>query len=512
MAIMKKRIQIFVTALLLMGGVRAQVISSDTLTCGVRQHDLFYPRWYDTAHWYLNPDDPLSGNQTPEGCHFILFSGVSNDSTITPEGPVMQYYTADTIRVRGLWAMVSHINGFPDWHNVHPSPTLRPYRLPEYLYLYERDTTVVVTGEYAATRHLIRRATVRWDTAHPQMLCLTKTADGRFGSEEFEYCHLYRAMFEKDTVVTIHGEFWIGGSCHSNLRHPVSNDYEYFPSLYLSWGNTDQYGWLDQYLHFAYGTDPDGPWYWRNDPTWTARGCGPFGCIVDQQRLVQATSADTAQGVAQYTAYYPDSSYQTIRAVARHGYRFAHWNDGDTANPRTILVTQDTVFTAYFEDMPLHRVSLAVNDGSLGYVTGDSTYFEGDSATLTATATQSWSRFARWDDGSRENPRILVVTQDTSFTALFGVDSSAFEGIGGPEAVSLFTLTPNPARESVTVTLEGAALPAEITVYDAAGHAVLERRAATRRTRLSTRSLPAGHYFVTVATPRGTATQKLTIL
>ena len=85
-------------------------------------------------------------------------------------------------------------------------------------------------------------------------------------------------------------------------------------------------------------------------------------------------------------------------------------------------------------------------------------------------------------------------------------------GIGAPTAEALFTLTPNPARESVTVTLEGAALPAEITVYDAAGHAVLERRAATRRTRLSTRSLPAGHYFVTVATPRGTATQKLTIL
>ena len=85
-------------------------------------------------------------------------------------------------------------------------------------------------------------------------------------------------------------------------------------------------------------------------------------------------------------------------------------------------------------------------------------------------------------------------------------------GIGAPTAGALFTLTPNPARESVTVTLEGAALPAEITVYDAAGHAVLERRAATRRTRLSTRSLPAGHYFVTVATPRGTATQKLTIL
>ncbi len=85
-------------------------------------------------------------------------------------------------------------------------------------------------------------------------------------------------------------------------------------------------------------------------------------------------------------------------------------------------------------------------------------------------------------------------------------------GISDPDAPSsLFALTPNPARESVTVTLDGADLPAEITVYDAAGHAVQSRRATTRRTRLSTRCLPAGHYFVTVATPQATATQKLVI-
>ena len=85
-------------------------------------------------------------------------------------------------------------------------------------------------------------------------------------------------------------------------------------------------------------------------------------------------------------------------------------------------------------------------------------------------------------------------------------------GISAPDAPSsLFALTPNPARESVTVTLDGADLPAEITVYDAAGHAVQSRRATTRRTRLSTRSLPAGHYFVTVATPQATATRKLVI-
>lgn len=37
-----------------------------------------------------------------------------------------------------------------------------------------------------------------------------------------------------------------------------------------------------------------------------------------------------------------------IRAIPFDLYDFSHWNDGDTTNPRTLTVTSDTVFTAYF--------------------------------------------------------------------------------------------------------------------------------------------------------------------
>jgi hypothetical protein len=39
-----------------------------------------------------------------------------------------------------------------------------------------------------------------------------------------------------------------------------------------------------------------------------------------------------------------------ITAVANAGYRFVQWNDGNTENPRNITVTQDTSFTAMFDD------------------------------------------------------------------------------------------------------------------------------------------------------------------
>jgi hypothetical protein len=45
---------------------------------------------------------------------------------------------------------------------------------------------------------------------------------------------------------------------------------------------------------------------------------------------------------------YQEGAVATITAVPYTGYRFDVWNDGDTTNPRTLLVTSDTVLVAYF--------------------------------------------------------------------------------------------------------------------------------------------------------------------
>jgi hypothetical protein len=210
-------------------------------------------------------------------------------------------------------------------------------------------------------------------------------------------------------------------------------------------------------------------------------------------------------------AYYPDGTQVTIEAVSEWGYCFSHWDDGDTTNPRQVLMAGDTHFVAYFREAEFYHIAVSALPEDAGTVSGGGHQPERTDITLEAVPNGRQYSFVRWDDGNTDNPRVVRIHGDTSFTAIFGVDSSAFEGIETPEAAALFALTPNPARESVTVTLDGADLPAEITVYDAAGHAVQSRRATTRRTRLSTRSLPAGHYFVTVATPQATATRKLVI-
>ena len=579
---MKKIILTIVISAVLGTALQAQNtrISTDTMPCGIRMPNYWYGAWYDTTDWYIygsardsihvynDGRDTYYYHWTPSRLDFAVCG--SQDTTHVA---VFKQYASHPIRVKGIWGMLSQyggdamrrLTGQPVW------PVLDSTRLREDYYLYLPKPGHTGTGEYI---DLVRIATLRWDTAHPKMMCLQSTLDTVFAGQNF-YCHVYEALF--DTVYTLEGEFWIGGTQRSSLLngyfHPQFG-YPHFPTHYVSFGYTwDRLN--DTNAIYASGNSSDGPF--ENRGRWNH--FGPFGVITDGQRYMEVASAEASQGHGQYTAFYPDSSYQTIAAVPNRGFVFSHWNDGDTANPRTVYVVSDTVFTAYFDSLPLYCVEVRSGDSERGSVTGGGTYYEGESARIEARPGSGfrfvcWSdsvtvnprtlvvtqdtaftalfdtipyytvevfsndeaygqvvgggtfyegtearieavpqaeyHFWRWDDGSRENPRTLVVTQDTSFTALFG--ASAFEGIGGPEGAALFTLTPNPARESVTVTLEGAALPAEITVYDAAGHAVLERRAATRRTRLSTRSLPAGHYFVTVATPRGTATQKLTVL
>ena len=100
------------------------------------------------------------------------------------------------------------------------------------------------------------------------------------------------------------------------------------------------------------------------------------------------------------------------------------------------------------------------------------------------------------------------------FTAYF--EQMQPEGINAPDAKApLFTLTPNPAHNSVTVTVNPQ-LPIldsqlSITLTDAAGRELLNSRVSTLNFQLSISQYPAGTYFVTLRTPDTASTQRLVI-
>ena len=86
------------------------------------------------------------------------------------------------------------------------------------------------------------------------------------------------------------------------------------------------------------------------------------------------------------------------------------------------------------------------------------------------------------------------------------------EGIAEAGGQAAFVLAPNPAHGSMTLTLEG--MPADgtvLTIHDGAGREVLRRVLSERVTRIETEGWAAGVYTVTVSTPRGMTTRRLSV-
>ena len=64
---------------------------------------------------------------------------------------------------------------------------------------------------------------------------------------------------------------------------------------------------------------------------------------------VTVVSDDLAMGSVSEGGDVEEGDSFTISATANEGYHFTHWSDGDINATRTVTVTSDTTFTAYFE-------------------------------------------------------------------------------------------------------------------------------------------------------------------
>lgn len=171
--------------------------------------------------------------------------------------------------------------------------------------------------------------------------------------------------------------------------------------------------------------------------------------VLDDNGTVTIDSQNTQQST------FCGGSTAVIQATANYGYHFTQWNDGNTDNPRTITLTQDTSFTAQFAKNQ-YTLTITSNDDSIGTVSGGGTYEYLDEATVTAIATAAHHHFVQWSDGETDTLRTITVTQDLSLTAIFAIDTHQVatatnnelygnvDGAGFFPYGSTVTLTPNP--------------------------------------------------------------------
>ena len=142
--------------------------------------------------------------------------------------------------------------------------------------------------------------------------------------------------------------------------------------------------------------------------------------------------------------------------------------------------------------LPIKAVGLTVvaDNVQMGSTDGSGSFGMGKQCAISAQPAAGY-RFERWNDSVTDNPRMVELTQDTLFVAHFVEDV----GVGSPDGDLAFSLTPNPARGHVTITL-GHAEACRMEVYDAAGRLVLQRTVAAGETRLDIAEWAAGHYSV----------------
>ena len=144
------------------------------------------------------------------------------------------------------------------------------------------------------------------------------------------------------------------------------------------------------------------------------RLCATF----EKENFTIATSvSDEAMGRVTETAIVPFGEELTITATANLGCKFASWSDGSTENPRTIVVDKNQNLTALFVT-EIFNVTTTLSNDTYGYVVGAGKYPYNSEISVYACST-SKGKFVQWSDGSTENPRHIIVTGDSVFTAEF---------------------------------------------------------------------------------------------
>ena len=128
-------------------------------------------------------------------------------------------------------------------------------------------------------------------------------------------------------------------------------------------------------------------------------------------------SSNSTMGVAKIKQDVDCDSVAIISATAKYGYHFKQWNDGNTDNPRTIKLTQDTTFTAAFAPNQ-YTLTTTTNYAERGTAQGDTIADYLTEIQVSATANYGY-HFSQWSDGNTDNPRTFSLTKDINLVAQF---------------------------------------------------------------------------------------------
>ena len=224
------------------------------------------------------------------------------------------------------------------------------------------------------------------------------------------------------------------------------------------------------------------------------------GKDVNITATVNPENAGTVTG----TGTYKEVETVTLTATANDGYRFLNWteNGNVVSNQATYLfmATKDRNLVANFESSSIVRynVTATANPEIAGTVTGEGSYIENETVTLTATANEGYE-FLNWTENgeivSEESEYSFTITSDRNLVANF----IATEGID--ELSSAFNLYPNPANDNLYI--DAKVKINEVVIYDVYGRSQQSTVNSQQSLSIDVSNFNSGIYFVKIVTDNG---------
>lgn len=144
-----------------------------------------------------------------------------------------------------------------------------------------------------------------------------------------------------------------------------------------------------------------------------------------QYYIVDVASSNASQGTVTISGgttnsegKYKEGSEITITAIPTDEYKFSSWDDGNTDNPRVITVNANISLLALFKERMYYTLYVGNTIG--GTVTeGENGTYEEDTEVLLRVSSGNGYSFYRWSDGNMDNPRHLILKENTILYPIF---------------------------------------------------------------------------------------------
>lgn len=162
-----------------------------------------------------------------------------------------------------------------------------------------------------------------------------------------------------------------------------------------------------------------------------------FAIFVPTFYQVSAVSNDSAIGHVIGSGHYRYGENALLQAVPDENSYFVSWSDNETANPRVLVVSADTMFYAIFARNAQYEINVVSNNPNFGTVSGSGIYYYSDTVQISAVPQGNHIEFYSWDDGCTDNPRTIHVVNDATYTALFGPELVPFSISSNDETLGL---------------------------------------------------------------------------